>query len=209
MRAPDHPLECRPARARENETMYKFRLYGLIAAAGLVASACAHTSTADLIEASTAEIQPVIDSTLEVCRTARSVVERHGGDSSEIVRVCERAADTFRTVRKMQDFACSIERGSGEPDPRNHVHQSARQCHNDFRVEGQPSYWANPAGIRYRQFNPFSTGYKLFESDGTDRQADLAGSVRDFLRLRFTVCEGMRSRWSGSAKTGALLGKCC
>jgi len=88
--------------------MHQFRLYGLIAALAL---GCGHTSTADLIEASTAQIQPVIDDTLEVCRTARSVVERHGGDSSEIVRVCEKAANTFRGIRAAQDFACAIDPG--------------------------------------------------------------------------------------------------
>jgi len=84
-------------------------MYGLIAAA--LAVGCAHGSTADLIEASTAEIQPVIDDTLEVCRTARSIVERHGGDASEIVAACEKAAATFRGVRRAQDFACAIDPG--------------------------------------------------------------------------------------------------
>jgi hypothetical protein len=83
----------------------------LIAAVALGVAGCGHTSTADLIEASTAQIQPVIDDTIEICRTARSVVERHGGDASEIIEKCERAAATFRTVRKMQDFACSIDPG--------------------------------------------------------------------------------------------------
>lgn len=66
-------------------------------------------STADVIDATTVEIQPFIDTTLAVCRTAREEIERHGGDSSEVVAACEKAAAYARAIRAAQDAACALD----------------------------------------------------------------------------------------------------
>lgn len=75
----------------------------------LLLTGCATTSTADLISATTAKMQPLIDTTINVCRTARAEIERYGGDSSEVVAACEKAAAYMRAIRAAQDAACALD----------------------------------------------------------------------------------------------------
>jgi hypothetical protein len=90
--------------------MYQFRLYGLIAA--LVLAGCGHVSpAAEVINATTAHLQPILDSAFNICRTARTEIERHGGDASRVIAECEALAEYARLLRKAQDAACEADPG--------------------------------------------------------------------------------------------------